>query len=433
MDYAAAMDYLASLGKFGSQLGLARIEKLLELMGNPERKYKTIHVTGTNGKGSTAAMITAVLTAANIPTGLYTSPHLEEYTERMKVNGREISRGDFAAVLEYTAGFVQKMIHSGLEHPTEFEILTAAAFEFFARRHVEYAVIEVGLGGLLDSTNVIIPEVSVITNVSLEHMDRCGDTVEKIAVHKAGIIKAGRPVITAAEGGALQVIEAQAKKLSSPLWRFSRDFSVEVQRKELAGQTLHFTCQRTNTDLTVKLPLLGEHQTLNGAVAIAACLCLASKEKRLQPETICQGISQTRWPGRFEVVPGAPTLIFDGAHNPAGIKVLKQTLDDYFSDQRPVFVLGILRDKAIVTMVKTLLTSSDKVVVTTPLSDRASEAAETARIIQESVCLPDRQIQVIDSIEAAIAAAKKWAGADGVVCISGSLYLIGQARACCNQ
>jgi dihydrofolate synthase/folylpolyglutamate synthase len=426
MTYEAALAYLESLATFGSQLGLARIEKLLDLMGNPQNCYKTLHVTGTNGKGSTAAMLTAILTTAGISTALYTSPHLAHYTERMRINNSEVSRQEFAAVIACTACFVAQMVQAGFEHPTEFEVLTAAAFQLFAEKKVEYAVIEVGLGGLLDSTNVIIPELSIITNVALDHTDRCGTTVEQIAIHKAGIIKQGRPVITAATGAALQVITQQAVKFSSVLTVYGKDFFSEVVSRNLAGQKIRFVDQRTK--LTAQTPLLGAHQAVNGALALAAALTLSQQDRRVTEAVLQQGLEHTNWPGRFEVCHSNPVVIFDGAHNPAGVKVLRRTLTEYFPDRSVVFVLGILRDKAIAEMLTELLSPQDKVVVTLPLSERACPAGDVAQQIQQLGIIA--AVQVENNICEALASARQLAGPEGIVCVAGSLYLIGAARGC---
>ncbi|MDU2066385.1 MAG: folylpolyglutamate synthase/dihydrofolate synthase family protein [Sporomusaceae bacterium] len=430
MDYAAALAYLESLGKFGSQLGLERIQKLTELMGNPQQKYRTIHVTGTNGKGSTSTLIAASLQASGIRTGLYTSPHLHSYCERMKLGGKNVSEDDFAAAIFHTAKFVQQMVDLGLEHPTEFEVLTAAAFYLFAEKGVEYAVIEVGLGGLLDSTNVIIPEVSVITNVSLEHMDRCGDTVEAIAAHKAGIIKAGRPVVTAAVSPALEVIAAKAEKLGSALYSLDRDFSVKILDRSQERQKLAVNCW--GKKFCLELSLLGHHQAQNGAVAAAALLLLAKQEQRISLESLQAGFAMAKWPGRFEIIPGEPVMIFDGAHNPAGIQVLKNTLAEYFPGRRFVFVLGILRDKNIAEMVADLIEPDDRVVVTEPISERACDAEAVADFITKFTKLHSEQIQVAATIPKALELARNWAEKDRVVCIAGSLYLIGEARQYCQ-
>lgn len=425
MSYEEALAYLQSLMTFGSQLGLARIRKLLELMGNPQNSYKTIHVTGTNGKGSTSAMIASILSASGISTALYTSPHLTRYTERMNVNGEEAAPEDFAQAIGYTAKFVQQMIEQEFEHPTEFEIVTAAAFYFFARKKVEVAVIEVGLGGLLDSTNVIIPEVSIITNVTLEHMDRCGNTIEEIACHKAGIIKQGRPVITAAQGKALAVIRQKAVQAGSALTVYDKDFFSQTSGHDLASQQLRLT--DLTHELRVNLPLMGEHQAVNAALAWQGVSCLARQDGRITEKTMRLGLESTKWPGRFEVHQGQPTVIFDGAHNPAGIKVLRQTLNDYLPGRAIVFVLGILRDKAISEMVTTLLTSDDKVIVTLPLSERACPAAQVAAVIEQRQLLSS-PVQVAEDFSEAFRLACQLAGMEGIVCVTGSLYLIGAVR-----
>ena len=219
MNYEESLAYLDELNVFGMNFGLARIEKLLYLLGEPQKAYKTIHVTGTNGKGSVTAMLASGLQAAGIRTGMYISPHLSSYTERMVIDGRQVSEAQFADALSVVRDICEFMAGEGDEHPTQFEVITAAAFLLFQKEKVEYAVIEVGLGGLLDSTNVIVPEVSVITNVTFEHADKCGGTLEGIAHHKAGIMKPGVPVVTGAEGKALEIIreEARAKGCPSPL------------------------------------------------------------------------------------------------------------------------------------------------------------------------------------------------------------------------
>ncbi|MBU2699757.1 dihydrofolate synthase/folylpolyglutamate synthase [Sporomusaceae bacterium BoRhaA] len=427
MSYEEALKYLQSLMTFGSQLGLVRIKELLKLMGNPQNSYKTIHVTGTNGKGSTSAMIASMLTASGISTALYTSPHLTRYTERMNINGEEAAPEDFARAIDYTAKFVQQMIEQEFEHPTEFEVVTAAAFYFFAEKNVEVAVIEVGLGGLLDSTNVIIPEVSVITNVTLEHMDRCGNTIEEIACHKAGIIKQGRPVITAAQGPALAVIRQKAAEAGSVLNVYDKDFFSHTSGYDLTGQQLELTDLKH--ELSVRLPLMGEHQAVNAALAWQAVSCLGKRDERITKQNMRQGLESTKWPGRFEVRRGQPTVIFDGAHNPAGIKVLRQTLNDYLPGRAIVFVLGILRDKAISEMLTTLLTSGDKVIVTLPLSERACPAAQLVTAIEQQKLI-SAPAYVAEDFSEAFRLACQLAGAEGIVCVTGSLYLIGVVRQC---
>lgn len=422
MTYDEALTYLASLSKFGINLGLARIEKMLELMDHPERRYKTVHVTGTNGKGSTTAMITAILKAAGLRAGMYTSPHLVEYPERITVNGEMISREDFARSISHIAELVTKMVNDGWEHPTEFEVLTAAAFHYFAVAGVEYAVIEVGLGGLLDSTNVILPEISVITNVTLEHTDRCGTTVAEITGHKAGIIKSGVPVVTAAGAEAIDVIRATADRNQAPLYVLGHDFHVALVGFEDYRQQVTIFSERHGDLGQFAINLLGRHQAENAALAVMVALVLADREPRLTPAVIRTGLAAAHWPGRFEIFPGRPVTVIDGAHNPDGARRLRSTLDDVFPGQEVVFVLGILADKDITGIIGNLIRSADRVITVRPPSERAAAAAALADVIDA------RRAEVSDSISAGLKRAIELAGPDGLVCVAGSLYLIGAVR-----
>lgn len=422
MNYEESLAYLANLNKFGINLGLARIEKLLELMDHPERKFKTIHVTGTNGKGSTTAMLTSILTAAGIKTGMYTSPHLVQYTERMIVNGQEISPGQFAQAIEYTSGFVDKIIARGFDHPTEFEVLTAAAFHYFAICGVEYAVIEVGLGGLLDSTNVLMPEVSIITNVTLDHTDKCGSTIGEIAKHKSGIIKQGTPVVTAATGEALDIIKSISQEKSAECYVYGQDFFARFLGREEHYQEIMMELADAKTIGKFAVNLLGVHQINNSAVAIMTAIILGKNEKRIDLFAVAKGLFKVRWPGRFEVIPGQPIIIIDGAHNPDGARVLRENLDQLYEEKKIVFLLGILQDKDVKTIVRTLIRFNDKVVVVAPLSTRAGKPEVVAREIQAEY------VETANSISEGLERAKILAGSDGVLCVAGSLYLIGTAR-----
>ena len=422
MTYEQALSYLASVAKFGIQPGLHRIEKLLALMGNPERQYRTIHVTGTNGKGSTTAFIAAILNAAGIRTGMFTSPHLVDYTERIVISGNMISEHDFAAAIQYTSQYVEIMTADGYDHPTEFEILTAAAFYHFAVTQVEYAVIEVGMGGLLDSTNVIRPQAAVITNVAVEHTDRCGATVAEIAAHKAGIIKPDMPVITAAKGEALNIIYSQADNLHAPLFSIDRDFFVQWKGEQDWQQQLTVRTNKYGNVTNLRTKLLGIHQAENCACAVMVAQVLAVQDSRITPESIRSGVAAAVWPGRFEVLQSQPTVIVDGAHNPAGAEALRLALNRYFGDQPITFVFGVLADKDIAGIIARLFRPQDQVITVAPLSDRAADAHMLSRQISA------KRAEGADTLDEAIAKAEQWAGETGVVCICGSLYLIGSAR-----
>ncbi len=423
MNYSEAMVYFESLGKFGIQLGLDRIKALLNKMEHPELRFRSVHVTGTNGKGSTSAMIAAVLTEAGIRTGLYTSPHLIDYTERLQINGANISREAFANVIDRTRLAAEAIIADGMESPTEFEVLTAAAFLWFAQEKAEIVVVEVGLGGLLDSTNVIFPAVAVITNVTLEHTDRCGNTVEAIAHHKAGIIKTGIPVVTGASGAALEVIETVAKQAGALCEVLGRDFTVTDCSYEQAQQSFRLFVGPADSEL-YSIRLLGRHQAENAALAIRTCQLLGKHDSRLTSAVIRAGIAQAIWPGRFEIFPGSPVLILDGAHNPDGIRTLRQTLDDIFFNREIVFLFGVLADKNHAEMAKILFRRHDRAVVVRPHSDRAADVAEIAGEIAGAVAA----VKTADTISEGLELAKNWAGPDGLVCAAGSLYMIGEVR-----
>jgi dihydrofolate synthase/folylpolyglutamate synthase len=422
MTYEESLDYLASLNRFGINLGLARIEKLLALMDHPEKKFKTIHVAGTNGKGSTTAMLASILMASGIKTGMYTSPHLSEYTERMIVNGKEIAPDQFGEAIAYTSRFMGKIVAQGLGHPTEFEVLTAAAFHYFATCGVEYAVIEVGLGGLLDSTNVIVPEISVITNVTLDHTDKCGSTVGEIAHHKSGIIKQGIPVVTAARGEALHVIKERAREKSAACYEYGQHFSGKFLELAEHRQRVLVELAKQEQAGIFAINLLGRHQVENCAVAVMAARILGKREKRIDISAIEKGLMQVQWPGRFEVIPGQPTMIIDGAHNPDGVRVLRENLDEFFKDKEVVFLLGILQDKDVKTMVATLVYPNNKVVVVAPLSERAGKPEAVACQIQAE------HVETACSIDEGLKRAALLTGKEGILCIAGSLYLIGAVR-----
>ncbi len=423
MNYTEALAYLESLGKFGIQLGLVRIEALLDQLDHPERRFRSVHVTGTNGKGSTTAMIASALTEAGLRAGMYTSPHLVDYPERMRLNGVDISREAFAGVIGQTRLAVEAMIAGGQESPTEFEVLTAAAFLWFAQEQAELVVVEVGLGGLLDSTNVIVPEISVITNVTLDHMDRCGDTVEAIAHHKAGIIKPGVPVVTGASGAALSVIEATAKRAMAECNVLGRDFQLTDSRYENGWQSFRLAVGRGAPEKYCT-GMLGRHQADNAALAVRTCQLLGQSEPRLSTEVIRAGLAKVKWPGRFEVFPGSPLLVLDGAHNPAGIRTLRQTLDEVFPGRAVVFLFGVLSDKDHAEMARILFRKTDRAVVVRPNSGRAAAVEDIAREISAFVS----EVETAGSIATGLMRAKSWAGPEEIVCAAGSLYMIGEVR-----
>lgn len=426
MDYKESLQYLEGLNVFGSKLGLSRIERLVALLGHPESRYGTVHVTGTNGKGSVAAMTASILSKSHRRTGLYISPHLTSYTERMGIDGVPVSEADFAAVISSAAAAAEKMLAEGEEQPTEFEVMTAAAFLYFAEKKVDYAVIEVGLGGLLDSTNVITPEVSVITNVALEHADRCGGTLEGVAEHKAGIIKDGVPVVTAAAGAPLAVLQRTAEEKGADIFVLGEDFSAKAAGHDEEGQRMDFSSALLGIrEARYSLSLAGSCQIANAALAVMAAELLRSSNPSIVQETIAAGLADTRWPGRFERFSAAGrTVLVDGAHNPAGAAALKDSLDTYYPDEGRVFLLGILGDKDYKTMLATLLHKGDIVVITQPESERAGDPEILGACARELAA----RVEIVPDAGEALARALALTDERRILCVAGSLYLIGEIR-----
>ena len=426
MNYQESLAYLESLNIFGIKLGLERIQKLLARLELPQERYRTIHVTGTNGKGSVSAMLAGILRHSGIHTGFYSSPHLVSYTERIRVDGQAISEQEFADCLSSIKVYIDQMVADGEECPTQFEVLTALAFFYFAIKHVEYAVIEVGLGGLLDSTNVIVPEVSIITNVTLEHADRCGGTLEGVAHHKAGIIKDDVPVVTAAQGVALDIIRQQAEEKNADIFVAGEDFSAEFISCETNFQRLEFSSGLLGA---VKEPytlhLLGKHQIENAAVAVMAAKLIHNLDDRITNKTIDDALSLVSWPARFERVEmGRQKIIIDGAHNPAGMVALQESLDLYYPAEERVLLLGILKDKDIDTMLDILLRPNDTVVVTVPHSDRASDP----QLLAGKVAAHVQHVEAIADNDEAMNRTLELANGEKLLVMAGSLYLVGELR-----
>lgn len=413
MNYDEALKYLESLEVFGIRLGLQRIEELLRRLDNPEKKYKTIHITGTNGKGSTAHFVTNALTACGIKTALYTSPHLICYEERITIGGKLISKEEFAKIISEIKIVVEEMTKSGAECPTQFEVLTAAAFLYFAEQEVEYAVIEVGLGGLLDSTNVIISEISVITNVTLEHADKCGGTLEGVAKHKAGIIKENIPVVTGAKGESLNIIKSAAKEKHSEIFVLGEDFFVKLK-----GENLNFKNAWDKIDYNLAMKAL--YQRENSAIALQTLYLLAKKDTRIKKSTAVRAVENTLHAGRFEKI---GDIILDGAHNPAGIAALRETLDALYGEEKRIFLLGMLKDKAVDEMLSLLIKQDDEVIITKPVSNRAMSEDELFALAKKYA----DNVVMAKSIEDGINILRK---SDKLRIIAGSLYLIGAAREC---
>jgi len=403
--YDDALKYLDWLCVFGIKEGLERIKALTAKLGEPQNFYRTIHVAGTNGKGSVCAMLAEMLKASGLKVGLFTSPHLESYCERIRILGkqgkREVRKENSNSLIPYLpnslipeSDFAEMIfrVKACGGTPTNFETLTAAAFLYFKEQAVDVAVIEVGLGGLYDSTNIIMPELSIITNVALDHENILGD-LDGIARNKAGIIKPNVPCVTGATSKPLEIIRTVAREKNSPLYEVSEPANVGVN-------------------------LRGEYQRFNAAIAIKAAEVL-----RLDDSAIKRGLAQVEWAGRFEIFETTSgVVVIDGAHNPDGAAALRTSLDKTFPHGRRVWLFGVLKDKDFVTMIKILFRADDFVIVTEPKSKRASST--------ETICaaLRERGIECV-AVEDNFAAVEQLMISGGdVKIIAGSLYLIGAVR-----
>ena len=426
MNYAEALLYLDELNTFGIRLGLTRMEELCARLGNPERCYAVIHIAGTNGKGSVTQMMDAVFHAAGIRSGRYLSPHLISYTERMSVDGHDISEERFAALLTRVRAAADEMVEAGHEHPTQFEALTALAFLYFAEEEVEIAVVETGLGGLLDSTNVVEPILTIITNVAMDHADRCGGTLAGIAEHKAGIIKEGVPVITAATGEPLEIIERRAEELGADVFVCGEDFSGQLFFPNGGGQRVAFHSVVCREPEPFELALAGVYQAENAALVIMAAKLLEREDARVTEHVIRVALRTVRHPARFEILmqENLPVVI-DGAHNPAGMRALRAGLDRYFPDRPRVFLLGILKDKDIDAMLAVLLRAGDQVVTVRPNSERAA-AADVVAGIAAGMGLDTHACN--DPAAALAEAAARARVGNALLVAAGSLYLVGGIR-----
>ena len=425
MTYEEAMKYISSVGRFGSNYGLKRTFRLLELLGNPDKKLKLIHVAGTNGKGSTTAMITKVLRGMGYKVGMYTSPYIEEFEERIQINGENIPKEKFVSLLVEVKEAVEKVIEEGYDHPTEFEILTALMFLYFYREKVDYGVVEVGLGGTLDSTNVLTPIVSVITSISYDHMNILGDTIEEIAKQKAGIIKDNVPVVVyPAEKNVQDVIVKKAEVMNSKI-RLVQKNSVKllyINRDDIYQEIQVSTMKN---EYKVKLPLLGAHQMINLAVALNTIeVIFEGHNEKINVELVEKALEDVEWKGRLEVLNKKPLIVIDGAHNIDGIKSLSYNVKKYFKYKRIILLLGILADKQVDEMIEEITPLAEQVYALTPHSDRAQLNQE----LKEKIVKYNKNVTAVEDYEEAAIKAISEADEDDLILISGSLYMIGDMR-----
>ena len=451
MNYPEALDYLYSLGNevLTSKLGLQNIEALLSYLGRPHKKFKSILIAGTNGKGSVAAFCDSILRTSGYRTGLYTSPHLIQIEERIRINGKMIRADEFARLTQEVKDAVGALMNQPDEvggvkldrHPTYFEMVTAIAFNYFAEQQIEIAVLEVGLGGRLDATNVVDPEVAIITNVDLDHQQYLGSSIREIAAEKAGIIKPrsyerdgstpGSPlpvVFGGNDGLPLKVIEERCKTAGARLFRLLKDFEYAAEPDRLGRFKLHVN-GRLGTGLEICLPLAGEHQVLNALTAVRAMELLEGFGHRIKRHYLEMGLSRAEWAGRLEILDSRPRIILDGAHNPAAADKVRRYIETFLPPRKVVMIFGAMRDKAIQEMVRMLFPVARKVVLTRPEQERSATPHEILNLVPEYA----NSVQSTTSVQEAIDIAAQLASEDDTILIVGSLFLVGEAKRLLQQ
>ena len=432
--YQKSLDYIYSFVNYSfkhsselakAEFNLDRMRKLMHLLGDPQNDYPIIHIAGSKGKGSTAAFTASALRAAGYRVGLYTSPHLQDFTERMQVNGVSISQDEFATLVEEMKLFVEEV-----PFITTFELATALGFLHFSRQNVTAAVVEVGLGGRLDATNIVTPLVSVITSISLEHTAVLGDTLTKIAREKAGIVKPGHPFIASPQKAEVDsVFELVAEEHDVLLTRVGRDILYKVKKKSIDGQMLE-VWMRNAPKMKLSIPLLGEHQVENAVTAYAALLAARREGLIINAAQIKQGFADTKWYGRFEIWREKPPIVLDSAHNPDSISKLRQTLDEYFPDEKIVLIFGVSEDKKVEEMLKILAPRLEKVILTRADHPRAIEAKNLLTIAEQVGV----RAEAIEPVEDAVAHAMKIADERHTLLLSaGSIFVTAAVRAVLGQ
>jgi dihydrofolate synthase/folylpolyglutamate synthase len=420
---------------------LAHMRVLLAALGHPERSFPSVLIAGTNGKGSTAATLASILQASGLKTGLYTSPHLVRINERIRLDGSPIPDDDFALLHDVVGRTVERLVGEGdlPWHPSFFEMLTAMAFEYFARSRPDMVVLEVGMGGRLDATNVAEPKISIITDISLDHQKYLGETVAEIAREKAGIIRPNGVVVTlpqlpeANDVIGHTIIDAGARAVNAvpyvPPVSPGSASSLTSDGPQTAIRN-RYPLEVMGTEILVDSPLVGRHQLRNLALAIAAAEEMHNQRyPQITPQTIAQGIRETHWPGRFQVLPataGNPEYVFDVAHNPAGAWALRSTLSAAYQDVRPItLVFGVMRDKAVQEMTEILFPIATHVVVTHANNPRAASPEEIRQAAARVAAAID--IEAADDVSAALDRAREIAGSAGLIVVTGSIYVVGEA------
>ena len=435
MNYASAVRYLLSLGRelaaptqaAAAKFNLENIAVLTERLGRPDRAYPVVHIAGTNGKGSTAAFLEAILRVAGFRTGLNTSPHLERINERIRINGEEVSDEVFAETFTRVQKVIEELMASGglRAHPTYFECVTALAFEVFAKERVEFAIVEVGLGGRLDATNIVRPQVSVITRIDFDHENYLGHSLREIAREKAGIVKESVPVVSAAQLPEVrEVLRAKAEELHSRIVDIGKRFDVEEERVEQGCVRAVAREIRTGKAFVLAPRLPGRHQLQNALNALACVRLLQERGYRIAKKNIEEGIATAEWPGRLEKLQAGPDVYLDGAHNPGAARELARFLAENFGERRVFMIFGALRDKSVDEVTGMLFPRASEVIFTEPGTPRAVSARRLAEMAGHHAA----RYTVIRDAEEALESALSKARPEDAVFVTGSLYLVGQLR-----
>jgi len=425
MSYQDELEYLYSLHQFGIKLGLSNIKELCALSGNPHERIKTVHVGGTNGKGSTAAILSAILQEAGYKAGLYTSPHLTDFTERIRINNIPIPKERAAGLVRS----IRKCVGDRDITPTFFELTTALALSYFAEEGVDIAIMEVGMGGRLDATNIINPLVSVITHVGYDHMEHLGASLEQIALEKCGIIKRGVPVITSeSRRHILSIIEESAREADATFHVFGREFHAEpVRMTPCYSEFCYHGLQWGG--LLLRTPLAGRHQMYNMGPALCAAELLTGMGFEITERQAAEGVRHVSWPGRLELVSDRPQIFLDGAHNHDGAVALRRFIEDVLMTQsahgKIILIFGVLKDKDAGAMIGELIPCSTEVIITSPNTERGLPVEALREIVEKQGIKP----HVTRTLSGALSLAHDLASSSDTIIVTGSLYVVGEARA----
>lgn len=420
MNHKEALEYIHSVPRAKERTGLERMSCLMEKLGNPEKGLRLIHVAGTNGKGSTCRMISKILTASGYRTGLFTSPFIEEFEERIQIDENLISQEDLAKYLQPVREKVPEVMAKGHSHPTEFEIVTALMLLYFRDKKIDYGVIEVGLGGLNDATNIIHPILTVITSISFDHMNFLGDTLEEIAAAKAGIIKDAPVVSSFQEPEAARVLLEKAETRGAGI-TFIDGASVIYRGMRGSRQVLSFRMKDAAFD--AELNLLGIHQRYNALLAVTAVHRLRTLGLTIPEAAVLDALKKVTWPGRMEVMSEEPLVLIDGAHNIDGMRNLLDSMDFFYKDRKRIIILGILKDKAVENMAEVIAEGAKRVICVTPMSERAGLARDLYEVVKTYA-----EASYCDTYEEALQEALDLHGSNDLILVCGSLYMVGDFR-----